>query len=135
MLYISVFLSKFFAIIIMMFGVFNYLKSCKEFEQAMLNMLSLTKDGGIVVIDLLNGRQDGIKYDEHNKDLRTMEWTFDKRTFTEKTKITYRIDGNIYETGHDFLIYEIEKIEPIFKKHKLKYKFFEDYSMNEASEF
>ena len=44
-----------------MFGVFNYLKSYKEFEQAMLNLLSLTKDGGIVVIDLHNGRQDGIK--------------------------------------------------------------------------
>ena len=121
--------------VISMFGVFNYLKSYKEFEQAMLNLLSLIKDGGILVIDLHNGRQDGIKYDEHNGDLRTMEWTFDKKTFTEKTKITYRIDGNIYETGHDFLIYEIEKIEPILKKYKLKYNFFENYSMNEASEF
>ena len=35
---------------------------------------------------------------------------------------------------HEFKIYEIDKIKDILNKYNLKYKLYENYSLNEASD-
>ena len=127
-------INKKYDVIISMFAVFNHLKSYEELEQGIINSYSHLKNNGILIIDLHNGRNDGEKETNYNNYKRIMKWQFDKDHFIEHTDIDYIIDNKIYHDTHDFKIYEIDKIKDLLNKYNLKYKLYENYSFNEASD-
>ena len=63
-----------------------------------------------------------------------MKWRFDNNTFIEYTDINYIIDNKTYHDTHEFKIYEIDKLKDVLDKHNLKYKLYENYSLEEASD-
>ena len=127
-------INKKYDVIISMFAVFNHLKSYEELEQGIINSYNHLKNNGVLIIDLHNGRNDGEKETNYNNYKRIMKWQFDKDHFIEHTDIDYIIDNKIYHDTHDFKIYEIDKIKDILKKYILKYKLYENYSFDKASD-
>lgn len=127
-------INKKYDVIISMFAVFNHLKSYEELERGIINSYNHLKDNGILIIDLHNGRSNGEKETNYNDFKRIMKWQFDKEHFIEHTDIDYIIDNKIYHDMHEFKIYEIDKIKDILNKYNLKYKLYENYSFNVASD-
>lgn len=128
-------LSKKYDAIISMRSVFNHLKNYDEFEIALNNLLKHINDNGVIVIDLYNGRKNGSKEEESPHCEKIFEYSFDYKTFIEKSDITYIINNEKYIVHHEFLIYEIDKLKSILDKYNLKYKFYENYTFNEASDY
>ncbi len=122
-----------FDAIISMFAVFNHLTSYEEMEKGLLNLYGLLNTKGVLIIDLHNGRKNGEKVETINNWTRQMKWTFNLKTSREHTDIKYVIDNNIYKDSHEFLIYELSKIEEILIKHNLKYQIYENYTFSIAN--
>jgi len=87
-----------------------------------------------LIIDLHNGRSSGEKENTYDNYKRIMKWNFDINTFKETTEIIYVIDGIEYIDKHVFKIYEISKLKEMLNKLNMKYKLFENYTLNEATD-
>ena len=121
--------------IISMFAVFNHLKDYNEFEEGIIHYYQYLNEGGILIIDLHNGRKSGEKVSKYKEYKRIMSWQFDEKNFKEHTNIQYIVGDNIYEDKHEFIIYEVEKIKKILDKNQLNYNLYENYSLNSADDF
>lgn len=127
-------LDKKYDVIISMFAVFNHFKNSLDFEKCIINWYKNLNFNGIMIIDLHNGRHDGIKEDVVGNCKRIMKWTFDSVKFTEHTDIIYEIDGKIFNGYHDFIIYKLEDIINILDRNNFKYDLYENYSLNVAND-
>ncbi len=127
-------INKKYDVIISMFAVFNHLKSYSELEIGLIHWYNHLNKNGILIIDLHNGRANGVKESKFKDYKRIMSWSFDENTFKEYTDITYLIDDNEYHDSHEFLIYKIDQIKNILDKNNLKYKLYENYTTNEATD-
>lgn len=126
--------TKTYDVIISMFAVFNHLKSYSEFERGIMHWYSKLNPNGVYIIDLHNSRSSGEKSNTYESYKRIMKWDFNSTTFMEHTDIVYEIDGKVYKDEHNFIIYEVEKIKSVLEKNNLKYKLYEDYSFNVATD-
>ncbi|MBE6154526.1 MAG: hypothetical protein E7163_03000 [Firmicutes bacterium] len=117
-----------------MFAVFNHLNNYQELEKGIINLYNHLNEDGILIIDLHNGRSSGEKENTYDNYKRIMKWNFDINTFKETTEIIYVIDGIEYIDKHVFKIYEISKLKEMLNKLNMKYKLFENYTLNEATD-
>ena len=120
--------------IISMFAVFNHLNGIDEFEKGIVHLYQYLNDGGVMIIDLHNGKSNGRKLEEIDGKTREMIWTYDDCCNLENTKIVYHIDGREYIDNHIFYIYKLLDIKKILEKLGLKYELLENYSSNLASD-
>lgn len=127
-------LNKKYDAIVSMFAVFNHLDNYEELENGIKNLYNHLNENGILIIDLHNGRSSGEKENTYDNYKRVMKWNFDIKNFKETTEIIYNIDGIEYTDKHVFKIYEINKLKEILNKLNIKYKLFENYTFNEASD-
>jgi len=127
-------LNKKYDAIISMFAVFNHLANYEELELGIKNLYNHLIEDGLLIIDLHNGRSSGEKENSFNNCKRIMKWNFDINTFNETTEIIYDIDGEIYKDKHEFIIYEITKLKEMLNKLNMKYKLFENYTFDEATD-
>ncbi len=127
-------INKKYDAIISMFAVFNHLKNYNELEKGILHWYNHLNENGILIIDLHNGRSNGMKEELYKNYKRIMSWSFDANTSKEHTDITYEVDGKTYCDSHEFLIYKIDKIKDILDRNNLKYQLYENYLMNEATD-
>ena len=127
-------LNKKYDAIISMFAVFNHLNNYEELETGIKNLYNHLNDDGILIIDLHNGISSGEKENTYDNYKRIMKWNFDINTFKKTTEITYDIDGIEYKDKHEFIIYEIAKLKEMLNKLNMKYKLFENYTFDEATD-
>lgn len=127
-------INKKYDAILSMFAVFNHLSTYEEFERGIKHWYEALNPGGILVIDLHNGRKNGRKESTYKDYKRIMKWDFDKEKFKEHTEITYIIEDKVIHDTHDFLIYEMDKIKKVLDKNKLNFKLYENYSFKESSD-
>jgi len=127
-------LNKKYDAIISMFAVFNHLDNYEEFKIGILNLYNHLNDNGILIIDLHNGRSTGEKENSYINYKRIMKWSFNCNTFKEITDITYIIGDKEYKDRHIFLIYQVDKLKEVLNKLKLKYKLYENYTLNDAND-
>lgn len=102
--------------IISFFAVFNHLWNYKEFEFALSNLKDHLEPKGIIILDLHNPQQNGSKLDIKDNTHRNMKWRICPLLGKEITKITYTIDGEIFETSHTFKIFKMPRIKKIAEK-------------------
>ena len=120
--------------IISMFAVFNHLNGIDEFEKGIRHFYEYLNDGGIMVIDLHNGRSNGNKLEEIDGKTREMTWTYDDYSGLEDTKIVYYVNSKEYVDHHTFYIYRLLDIKKVLERLRLKYELLENYSSNMASD-
>ena len=63
-----------------------------------------------------------------------MKWRVCKLLKKEFTKITYKIDGKVFETKHKFKIFEIDRLKKLLKK--IGYnscEFYENYDIEKLA--
>lgn len=118
--------SKYNAVISMHY-VFNHLKSYEEFEIGVKNLLEHTKKGGIIILELDNRRQTGIKEDKVDGNKRIIECKYNRETEIQERKITNYIGARKFETIHEYLIYDPRKLEAILDKMNIKYLMLTNY--------
>ena len=119
--------------IIAMKDVFNHLSSYEEFEKGILNLLNLLKSKGMIIIDIDNRRQTGIKKDNIDGVRRIQECKYDSDTEIQTRKITYYIGTKKFETIHKYLIYNPKKLKKILDKMNISYVFLTNYSKQKFS--
>ena len=120
-------------IVICFFAVFNHLKSYREFEKALCNLLEVTSDNGVVIIDLHNPQKNGEKTDTIENIEREMKWRVCKLFNIENSKITYIINGERFVTTHKFKIFKIKKMTKLCRKLNLQFHFYENYDINSTA--
>lgn len=126
-------IDKKFDLIISFYAIFNHLKSYKEFNIALQNLLKMLDKNGTIIIDLHNPQKNGKKIDEIENIKRIMDWKVNPILKTETTKLTYVVDGVEYKTKHKFKIFEIEKINDICGINNLECNFYENYNINSVA--
>lgn len=124
-------IDKKYDVIISMFAVINHLKNIKELEKCFLNLKSILKNNGLIIIDLHNPQKSGKKMDSYNNLTRIMEWDYNPQSKIEKSKITFIKDNKKYNDSHTFRIFTIDEIEKVAEKTNLKLeKIYENYDIN-----
>lgn len=113
--------------IISMRDVFNHLKSYEEFEKGVLNLLDHVKTKGMIIIDLDNRRQNGIKEDKVDGVKRIIECNYDSEKEIQTRKFTYYIGARKFQTIHEYLIYNPKKLEQILDKMNISYVMLTNY--------
>ena len=107
---------KRYDVAISFFAVFNHLKNYNQFLKAVCSLKECLKPNGIIIIDLHNPQKSGEKREVINGLERCMKWRVCKLLKKEFTKITYKIDGKVFETKHKFKIFEIDRLKKLLKK-------------------
>ncbi len=125
--------NKKFDVVISFFAVFNHLKSYKQFEIALKNLLLNLKQGGVLIIDLHNPQKNGKKFDGVGNIRREMRWNINKLLGIEKTRITYKVDGNCYKTRRQFKIFKPRRLSAMCQKLNLKFQLFENYNKDSVA--
>ena len=118
--------------IIAMHSVFNHLKSYEEFEQAFSNSLDHLNKKGIMIIDLDNRRSNDDVYDKVDSNKRHLECFYSDKYNMQIRTTTFRIGLKDFIFEHEYFIYDIKKLEDIFKKYDITYTYLTNYSYQKA---
>lgn len=122
--------TKRYGAIISMFAVFNHLKSYSQFKKGVINLLNLTNDNGIIIIDLHNPQKSGSKTDSNNNIKREMKWKIYRLFRKEYSTIVYKVDDKIYKSKHIFKIFNLHKIKNIIERLNCSVKAYENFDNN-----
>ena len=123
-----------YGLIISFFAVFNHLKNYKEFKKALLNLKSMIKDGGTIIIDLHNPQKNGKKTETVQTATRIMRWKKCELLKKEFTNITYILDGEKFQTKHTFKIFDMVRLKKIARKVGFSAThFYENYDMTKPA--
>lgn len=116
------------------FAVFNHLKNYNQFLKAVFSLKECLKPNGKIIIDLHNPQKSGEKREVINELERHMKWRVCNLLKKEFTKITYKVDGQVFETKHKFKIFEIEKLKKLLKNVGYKScEFYENYNIEKLA--
>ena len=118
--------------IIAMHSVFNHLKGYDEFEIALKNSLAHLNKNGIIIIDLDNRKSNDDVFDVVDGNKRHLECFYSDKYNIQIRTTTFRIGLKDFVFEHEYFIYDIKKLENIFKKYDITYTYFTNYTYQRA---
>lgn len=118
--------------IISMHSVFNHLKSYEEFDKVLNNSLNHLNKNGIMIIDLDNRKSNEDVYDKVDGNKRYLECFYSDKYNIQIRTTSFTIGLKDFVFEHEYFIYDIKKLEEIFKKYNITYTYLTNYSYQKA---
>jgi len=99
-----------FDAVICMYATFNHNTTYEDARTTLNCFRDQIDTGGVVLIDLHNPSDSGIRLDKRGDVERDVSWEFNEKTRIERSRVKFRVGDQTIEDEHTMRIYTIEEM-------------------------